>query len=100
VPDRVPWPLVAAFTEYPTVPFPEPLYPEVILIQEVLLFDVQAHPAPDETLIVPVAAFGYALGRAGVLAPLNDVALPIKTLDHSPVEKIIEALVLKFAHGF
>lgn len=48
---------------------------------------------------VPLAAFGYALGRAGVLSPLDEVALPIKTLDHSPVEKIIEALVLILGGG-
>ena len=29
---------------------------------------------------VPLAAFGYALGRGGVLSPLHEVALPIKTL--------------------
>jgi hypothetical protein len=32
-----------------------------------------------------------------VLSPLDEVALPIKTLDHSPVEKLIEALVLILA---
>lgn len=48
---------------------------------------------------VPLTAFGYALGRAGVLAPLHDVALPIKTHDHSPFDKIIEALVLILAGG-
>jgi hypothetical protein len=48
---------------------------------------------------VPLAVFGYVLGRAGVLSPLDEVALPIKTLDHSPVEKLIEALVLILAGG-
>ena len=33
---------------------------------------------------VPLAVFGYVLGRTGVLSPLDEVALPIKTLDHSP----------------
>ena len=47
----------------------------------------------------PLAAFGYALGRAGVLNPLHEVALPIKTLDHSPFDKLIEALVLILAGG-
>ena len=46
---------------------------------------------------VPLAALGYALGRAGVLSPLHDVALPIKALNHSPGEKLIEALVLILA---
>ena len=48
---------------------------------------------------VPLAVFGYVLGRTGVLSPLDEVALPIKTLDHSPVEKLIEALVLILAGG-
>jgi hypothetical protein len=48
---------------------------------------------------VPLAAFGYALNRAGVLSPLHEVALPIKTHAHSPVEKLIEALVLILVGG-
>jgi hypothetical protein len=48
---------------------------------------------------VPLAAFGYALGRAGVLDPLHKVELDIKTFAHRPVEKIIEALVLILAGG-
>jgi hypothetical protein len=48
---------------------------------------------------VPLAAFGYALGRGGVLSSLHEVALPIKTLKHSPVEKLIEAVVLILAGG-
>jgi hypothetical protein len=48
---------------------------------------------------VPLAALGYALGRAGVLNPLHAVALPLKAVDHSPSEKLIEALVLILAGG-
>ena len=48
---------------------------------------------------VPLAVFGYVLGRTGVWSPLDEVALPIKTLDHSPVEKLIEAVVLILAGG-
>jgi hypothetical protein len=48
---------------------------------------------------VPLAVLGYVLGRTRVLSPLDEVALPIKTLDHSPVEKLIEALVLILAGG-
>jgi hypothetical protein len=48
---------------------------------------------------VPLAVFGYVLGRTGVLSPLDEVALPIKTLNHSPVEKLIEAVVLILAGG-
>lgn len=47
----------------------------------------------------PLAAFGYALRRAGLLAPLNEVELPIKTIFHKPEEKLIEALVLILAGG-
>jgi hypothetical protein len=39
----------------------------------------------------PLAALGYALRRAGLLAPLNEVSLPIKTLLHQPGVKLIEA---------
>jgi hypothetical protein len=48
---------------------------------------------------VPLAALGYALGCAGVVSPLQEVALPIKALDYSPGEKLIEALVLILAGG-
>jgi uncharacterized protein (UPF0276 family) len=36
---------------------------------------------------VPLAAFGYALGRGGVLSPLHEVALPIKTLIDRCIDK-------------
>jgi hypothetical protein len=48
---------------------------------------------------VPLAALGYALRRAGVLDPLNEVALPIKTVQHTPGDKLIEAVVLILAGG-
>lgn len=48
---------------------------------------------------VPLAALGYALRRARVLEPLHQVSLPIKTISHSPTDKIIEALVLILAGG-
>jgi hypothetical protein len=48
---------------------------------------------------VPLAAFGYALRRAGVLEPLQQVDLPIKTRAHTPGDKLIEALVLILAGG-
>lgn len=48
---------------------------------------------------VPLAALGYALQRARVLEPLRQVTLPIKTIDHSPTDKIIEAVVLILAGG-
>lgn len=48
---------------------------------------------------VPLAALGYALGCAGVLSPLHEVALSIKTRSHSPSGKLIEALVLILAGG-
>lgn len=48
---------------------------------------------------VPLAALGYALRRARVLDPLNEVSLPIKTIEHSPGDKLIEAVVLILAGG-
>lgn len=48
---------------------------------------------------VPLAALGYALRRAGVLNPLHEIALPIKSITHTPGEKLIEALVLILAGG-
>jgi hypothetical protein len=48
---------------------------------------------------VPLAALGYALRRANVLAPVLDLALPIKTLDHTPAEKLVTGLVLILAGG-
>jgi hypothetical protein len=48
---------------------------------------------------VPLAVLGYALRRAGVLDPLLDLAPPSKTIDHTPSEKLVEALVLILAGG-
>lgn len=48
---------------------------------------------------VPLAALGYALRRAHVLDPLNEVALPIKTISHTPGEKLVEGLVLILSGG-
>jgi hypothetical protein len=48
---------------------------------------------------VPLAALGYALQRADILNPLQTVHVPIKTITHSPTDKIIEALVLILAGG-
>jgi hypothetical protein len=48
---------------------------------------------------VPLAALGYALRRAEVLQPLADMELPIKAIDHTPTEKLIEGLVLILAGG-
>ena len=48
---------------------------------------------------VPLAALGYALRRAHILEPLQSVDLAIKTITHSPTDKIIEALVLILAGG-
>ena len=48
---------------------------------------------------VPLAVLGYALRRAGVLDPLLALELPIKTLEHTPSEKLVEGLVLILAGG-
>jgi hypothetical protein len=43
-----------AATLKPIAPGPEPLQPEVIVIQAALAVAVQVHPAPDVIVIVPV----------------------------------------------
>jgi hypothetical protein len=48
---------------------------------------------------VPLAALGYALRRANVLEPLVNLELPIKTIDHTPAEKLVTGLVLILAGG-
>ncbi len=52
-----------------------------------------------DTRFVPLAALGYALRRAGLLEPFDQVDLPIKTLTHTPSDKLVEALVLILAGG-
>jgi hypothetical protein len=48
---------------------------------------------------VPLAALGYALQHADILKPLQTVRVPIKTILHSPTDKIVEALVLILVGG-
>ncbi|MEO6321636.1 MAG: hypothetical protein ABIO73_13845 [Polaromonas sp.] len=48
---------------------------------------------------VPLAALGYALRRAEVLQPLAEMELPIKTISHTPADKLMEGLVLMLAGG-
>ena len=48
---------------------------------------------------VPLAALGYALRRAEVLQPLEDMELPIKAIEHTPADKLMEGLVLLLAGG-
>lgn len=48
---------------------------------------------------VPLAALGYALRRANVLAPFIDLEFPIKVIDHTPAEKLVTGLVLILAGG-
>lgn len=48
---------------------------------------------------VPLAALGYALRRANVLAPFLDLEFPIKTIEHTPAEKLVTGLVLILAGG-
>lgn len=52
-----------------------------------------------DTRFVPLAALGYSLRCSGFLEPFQQVELPIKTLTHTPYEKVIEALVLILAGG-
>jgi len=48
---------------------------------------------------VPLAVFGYALRRAEVLQPFQELELPIKAIRHTASEKVIEALALILAGG-
>jgi hypothetical protein len=48
---------------------------------------------------VPLAVLGYACRRAGILRPLQEVTLPIKTATHTPSEKVLEVLVLILTGG-
>jgi hypothetical protein len=48
---------------------------------------------------VPLAALGYALRRTGVLQPLAAMELPIKAIEHTPADKLMEGLVLILAGG-
>ena len=47
----------------------------------------------------PLAGLGYALRRANVVAPLVNLELPIKVIDHTPAEKLITGLVFMLAGG-
>jgi hypothetical protein len=42
---------------------------------------------------VPLAALGYALRRTGVLQPRAAMELPIKAIEHTPADKLMEGLV-------
>jgi hypothetical protein len=71
---------------------------------DVLKEDIMSHisitlTSSNRMAYVPLAALGYALRRAHVLEPVQDVDVPIKTIEHSPTDKIIEALVLILAGG-
>jgi hypothetical protein len=48
---------------------------------------------------VPLAALGYTLRRAGILDPLTTLEFPMKTIEHTPVEKLTAGLVLILAGG-
>lgn len=48
---------------------------------------------------VPLAALGHALRRAQILQPLTEVPIPIKTLQHTVPNKLLESLVLILAGG-
>lgn len=51
------------------------------------------------TTHVPLAALGYALRRAEVLAPLLDFEFPLKHIQHTPADKLTAGLVLILAGG-
>src|SRR5215218_3768836 len=53
----------------------------------------------EQSEYVPLAVLGYAWRRAGILAPLEALQLPIKAITHQPTEKLLEGLVLILAGG-
>ncbi len=50
-------------------------------------------PQRHETHFVPLAVLGYCLTRTGFFAPLDDVKLNLKTVQHSPVQKLQDVMV-------
>lgn len=49
---------------------------------------------PEETNFVPLGVLGYCLTRTNFLAPLfAGLVLPIKKVDHTPSEKLLDVLV-------
>jgi hypothetical protein len=59
--------VVFAATVKPAVPFPEPLAPELIVIQLAPLVAVQAHPVPAVTLRLPGPPAAAAASVVGVM---------------------------------
>jgi len=55
---------------------------------------VRLVPMPNETSFAPLGALGYCLMRHHFLDVLwQTLALPIKTVDHRPQDKLVDALV-------
>ena len=51
-------------------------------------------PMASETGFAPLGVFGYCLTRTGFLTPLwQDLALPLKTVNYTPGEKLLAVLV-------
>ncbi len=49
---------------------------------------------PEETGFAPLGVLGYCLTRTDFLAPLfSELALPIKKIDHTPNDKLLDVLV-------
>jgi hypothetical protein len=59
---------VFAATEYPTVPLPLPLLPEVIVIQAALLAAVQVQPVGAVTVTLPVPPLACTDALVGAIA--------------------------------
>ena len=69
---------VVAVTENCTTPAPEPLAPVVIVIQELLLVAVQAHPVAVVTLTAPDPPLAPMLCEVGLM--LNEQPLACVTV--------------------
>jgi len=55
---------------------------------------VRLTPMPDETSFAPLGVLGYCLTRTEFLTPLwSELTLALKTVDHSPQDKLLDLLV-------
>lgn len=49
---------------------------------------------PNETSFAPLAVLGYCLTRTGFLTPIwSELELPLKTVEHTPCDKLLDLLV-------
>ena len=55
---------------------------------------IQLTHLPEDTAFAPLGVLGYCLTRTNFLAPVfTDLHLPLKVVDHSPTDKLLDVLV-------